>query len=335
MKRYCSILLLFLLPSCIFAQIETIYQNSINSNILQLSHPKNIPTYKIPYFDYQKDSKRSSNNPNIFAKGSDVSLSLEKGMWTNTNGGRIWSMAVQTSDSYSLTFSFDEIHLPGNGYMYITNEDETIIYGPITSKNLPQTDFFLSDVIVGNKAIITLFEPTDKTGESILEISKVYCGFKDFSTINNKQSKSIRGCDNEIACDSNFDIESHGIAYIVYPWNGNLARSTGFLIATTDLSFKPYLQTAFHTIDIDGDNNLSNEERAAIQNGTFKFDYKYSSCEGNDYSKSYTYNGALIRSYYSVTDFALLELSEAVQKWRAHPERHRWYLHRQPQRVGC
>lgn len=81
---------------------------------------------------------------------------------------------------------------------------------------------------------------------------------------------------------------------------------------TTDLSFKPYLQTAYHTIDINENGILSNAEIAAVQNGTFKFNYKYTTCGGSTITQTYTYNGATIKAYNSPTDFALLELVSSV-----------------------
>ena len=191
--------------------------------------------------------------------------------------------------------------------MYIENEDKTVLYGPVSKENIPNKGRFLTDVIPGNKIRIIIFEPTSAFDRTSMRIDKVYCGYKD-----TENQMGTRGCDNDIACDNNYQMESFGIAHIVYSLYSYLFRSTGFLVMTTDLSFKPYLQTAYHTLDINGDSYISDAEKAAVQNGTFIFNYKHTTCGGNIIASTCTYNGATVRAYHSPTDFALLELGNTV-----------------------
>lgn len=263
-------------------------------------------------FDSHKINIEESNSPRKFAKGFDVSITLDNGLWSYVEEGRIWSIVIQSVSARSLTLSFNDINIPNDGYMYIINEDKTVTYGPVTQKNISNESYFLTDVIPGNSIRICIYEPNSVYGRTSINIDKVYCGFKELSSFDNKKQEDTRGCDNEIACDNIFQMESYGVAHIVYSFYSYLFYSSGFLVMTTDLSFKPYLQTAYHAIDLLGDSYLSDAEITAVQNGTFKFNYKYATCGGNTLATSYTYNGATIRSYSSATDFALLELNNSV-----------------------
>ena len=296
------------LSTSAFSQIETNYyfdsaENRISSFLLN----ENAPTYNMEFFDSQKISNEEINSPCKFAKGYDVSISLDDGIWRTCDEGRTWSIKIQSVNANSLTLSFNDLKLSENGYLYIMNEDQTVLYGPVSTGNTPNNGRFLTDVIPGNEIRICIFEPASAFGITSMKIDKVYCGYKNIG-----YQMGTRGCDNDIACDSNFQMESFGIANIVYSFYSDLFYSTGFLVMTTDLSFKPYLQTAYHTIDLNEDGYFSDTEKAAVQNGVFKFNYKYTTCGGSTLASTYTYNGATVRAYYSSTDFALLELGSSV-----------------------
>ena len=313
MKKSIILIVLVLITTGTFSQIETQYYfDSNDSKISNFLLNEDIPIYKMDSFDSQKNNVEEQNSPNKFAKGYDVSILLGNGLWTNVDKGRVWSVAIQSNNSCSLTLHFIEFNLPKEGYMYIVNEDKTIIYGPVMSDNTPNEGIFLTDVIPGKSIRVCIFEPASAYGKTSMKIDKIYCGYKNQPFINNEQQLNLRGCDNEIACDNNFQKESYGVACIVYSLGNHLFYSTGFLVMATDLSFKPYLQTAYHTMDIIGDGYFSDAERIAVQNGTFKFNYKYSSCGGSTLATTDIYNGATIRAYSSTTDFGLLELSSTV-----------------------
>lgn len=306
-KLYCSFFLALLSTSA-FPQIEThYYLNSAENMISLFLLNEYIPTYNIDCFDPQTTSNEEINSPNKFAKGYDVSISLDNGIWNTVDEGRIWSIAIQSVNASSLTVSFNDLQLSENSYMYIENEDKTVLYGPVSKENIPNKGRFLTDVIPGNIIRIIIFEPTSSFDRTTMRIDKVYCGYKK---IDNQMG--TRECENDIACDNNYQMESFGIAHIVYSLYSYLFRSTGFLVMTTDLSFKPYLQTAYHTLDINGDSYISDAEKAAVQNGTFIFNYKHTTCGGNIIASTCTYNGATVRAYHSPTDFALLELGNIV-----------------------
>ena len=312
MKKSFVIIFSVLLSVNTFSQIETKYTyNPTDSNVLSFLVNKNIPIYNLDYLDFQ--GAEVTNKPNIFAKGFDVSISLEKGLWTSVDGGRIWSIAIQSTNASSITLFFNEINLPKEGYMYIINDDMTVLYGPVTKENNPNKGHFLSNVIPSNCIRIYIFEPMSAMGETTMNIDRIYCGFKDFSFFNDLDRQNpIRSCDNDVMCDTNFEKESYGISYITYLIGDYLAQSTGFLVMTTDLSFKPYLQTALHTMDYNEDGSLSVQEKASLQFWSFMFNNKKNTCGGSTLASTYTYNGATAKAYSSATDFALLELASSV-----------------------
>ena len=121
-----------------------------------------------------------------------------------------------------------------------------------------------------------------------------------------------------IACDSVWSRESYGVAKISIPiGNWLFAQGTGALVMTTDYSYKPYLLTAYHVLDLNEDGNVSNQEIAALSNATFTFRDKKKTCFGTENDSSVVYTGASLIAAWKDTDFALLKLTEDLGQ---HPE---------------
>ena len=205
---------------------------------------------------------------------------------------------------------FSNLSLSENAKLYIINEDESVLYGPVTYNLMNEDAFLLTDIIAGSKATIYLYEPTEEQGNSSLEITRVIHGYKYPSDTYNT-SKYTRGNSTAVpACFTGWYEMANSVGLII---SSTGTIGTGTLVMTTDYSFKPYFITNLWHIDTDKDGVISSSESNAIAQLSFRFCSQKTTCNGSTLATTYTYTGAQLKSYWSDTRFALLELTQNVQ----------------------
>ena len=317
MKR--AFLLLFLICACLIgnAQVKIQYfpHKDALKNILEKRKVKaiNRKVHRMPTFDLKKMQEEDAQMDNCdvpyrFGKDFDVRYGLEDGEWQKVEGGRMWSITFESTGALSLNFIFNDFHLPDGGNLYISNQEQTVLYGPVTQDAIGPNGFFLTDIIPGANVSICLFEPSDKIGESSLVIQRIIHGYRSINTDEYYNLiSSSESCDIDVACRPDFEKESRGVGLVLLA-NGKELCS-GALIMSTDMSFKPYFLTAFHCIDRNPANGiLSESEITQAENWMFKFSYKQEQC-GGTVSPGYSYNSASLRAAWASTDFALMEIN--------------------------
>lgn len=278
------------------------------SNLAQTRNGKVIQ--RLPAFDafalLQEDSVIQAESmgdvPFRFGKDFEVNVSLKDGIWNYIEGGRVWSMSFLSEGAYSLNFIFENFYLPEGGELYIANQEETILYGPVTSNENPENGCFFTDLIEGDHVSIYLYEPENKAGQSTLSVKKAVHAYRDAYSM---RSASL-GCHNNVDCYSAYSNEARAVALVLLA--DGTAWCSGSLVMTTDQSFKPYFLTAFHCVDINPANgSLSQDEKNSVNNWMFKFDYIQPCSTGKTFYAT-TYNGSSFKAGTSSSDFLLLEL---------------------------
>ena len=315
------------------AQVEMLYLKSMPDTVLpQMQLQKANPALgarhvkTMPAFDLQKlleeDKQRDELREAVrYGKAFDVSYTLKDGEWKDVEGGRLWGMQVASPGARLLTFFIEDISLPDSAYIFIVNDDASVLYGNITGKILNKERCVLTDFIPGSKATVYLFEPAKYKGLSKFRISRVVHGFRDIATGGNAPDPAdeslesgASSCNIDVACKPAYADEANAVA-MIYGSNG-VAFGTGSLLMTQDKSFEPYLLTAFHILDYRIPYNfLIYEERDAPSCWGFKFKYRLASCSGTTLDNSITFTGANFVAAWerSNTDFALLKLKGRVK----------------------
>lgn len=295
------------------AQVETRYYKE-GTYISNLRKPKrqNIEIKKLPSINLssinETNNEKGRMNLFYFGKGIDLSLNLKDGQWDQTEDGRIWSMTLLSDGAVSMNFIFSNFFLPEGAELYIVNQNETTVYGPVTSKAISDKNSFLTDVIDGDCMSIYLFEPSEVKGQSSLTINRVIHGYRKFSsnlTENKTRSSTLTYFPN-VACYPDYEKESDAVG-LVLAANGE-AWGSGLLIMSTDFSFKPYFLTSFSCFDYNLDGTMSDGDISTAESCLFKFHYKTTECENEELTPSYTYNNAYYRAGWADTDFALIEI---------------------------
>lgn len=328
MKGKC---LLFVLCFCAlfsqntYSQIVTEYYpegNALKSSAFPNYTVRNKKVHYLPSFDLEKmrmeDAEMEGLDvPYRFGKRFDVLYTLEDGQWEDVENGSIWCISFKSEGALSLNYVFENFYLPEGASLYIANQDETVLYGPVTSEAITkQYDSFLTDVIPGDQSTIYLYEPSERIGESTLTIRRVVHGYRGVDI--NSIIRSLDGsssCNINVACYPEYEKESNAVALVLLS-NGDELCS-GSLLMNTNYTFDPYFLTAFHCIDgPSGDGSLSDSEIQAAENWMFKFCYKKTTCNGNSLATSYTYNKADFCSAWYNTDFALMKLKGTVSRYK-------------------
>jgi len=297
--------------SRLFPNHNALDKISMAKNINRSPKIKKMPSFNKQVLLDEDVANEGLDIPFRFGKGFDTNITLSDGNWTEVENGRLWSMEFESQGAYSINFVFNDFYLPEGAELYITNKDETMLYGPVTSEQNTKNGFFLTDFIEGDNVTIYLFEPTDKRGLAKLTVKRVIHAYKnlfaDFSYGNYGNSES---CNNNIDDFPAWDLESDAVALVLLQDGTELC--SGSLLMTANQSFKSFFLSAFHCVDTDENGSLSASEISSAENWMFKFKYKRSTYTGNSRTSGITYNGAAFRAAWKNSDFALMEINASL-----------------------
>lgn len=321
MKKNIYIAVLFIVVhlSAVHAQIVTQYVDEsvkISSSLSKITGDLKcaIPLKKIQAFNAINELRNDSASSAIadktmhcFAKMINVSFSLKDGIWHEAEGGRVWCLELFSANAVGMNVGFENLFIPDGAELYIVNADQTMIYGPVSSSNIPDDQVLLTNFLDGDKVRICLYEPDSVKNRSRLNIANIGHAFSSGETKGHK----LLPCHNDVMCHSGWEKESNAIVQIEFPKGEWYYNGTGALIMNTRKDFKPYVLTAFHCVDQNRDNWLSESEKNAISRCTFTFGYKKNTCNGTVGSVT-TFNGAKFRAAWLKTDMALLELNNVI-----------------------
>lgn len=273
-------------------------------------------SHKLPLLDRKNDKNDSCN---YISKRFHVSYNLSDGVWSDIEGGRIWSVSFESQEAAFMSFILSDLKLPAGAAVCISNQNKDYLVGPITSDKVKNRDSLFTDFVPDHYVSIYVFEPSSCFGEVSLSIKDVFGGIIPTEDGQLRSITSSNDCFVHVACYDNFKYktESDAICYInTYGKNGMIG-GTGALILTANNSFTPYILTALHIIDINGNGTMEQWEKDHLQNSTFRFKYRKNTCDGSP-SAGTTFTGATFRAGWKKTDFALLELNVTEDEW--------WYL---------
>jgi len=340
-------LLLFLLftVQTNFSQVKTKkFSNQQFENQIKYYALNDIPKEKMQLVDVEKLLQEDEHEvgldiPLRFGTALDVDISLTKdGRWFNLATGRVWKLEIESEGAFSINMIFDDFHLPDSAEINIYSSESKIVFGPITSKQNNPRNRFGTDLIMGDKVIIELFEPIERIGETRLHISKVIHGyknlFKDYTADNNFDSEN---CNNDVGCPEydSWDNQADAVALVLL---GDGTRfCSGCLLNNTNNDFRPFFLSAFHCIDVgdphvekwiwdpywgiwidnepdDSDGILQQYEIAEAEDWIFRFKYESPTpvCDNSetpyDDFDYLTFFSSTFRAGWTESDFALVEM---------------------------
>ncbi len=312
MRKTLTFLLALLLCTNIFAQLSTNEQPISFDNRLDLN--SDVPTITMPILDMETIEKEDMEDegmgiPPRFGFSHKVNYNLENsGIWQELpNGDKLWRLNIQCPGALSVNFLFDRFWIPSGGKFFIYSSDHRHSIGAFTNRNNKGDSInvrgFATELVYGNEVTLEYYQPNSVTSDAIISIDYIVHGYR-FINFGDRWYGDAGSCQVNVNCAEGDDWqnEKKAVARIII---SNRA-STGSLINTTDLCTKPYFLTANHCISNFGDAVNSPN----LYYSVFYWNYESTGCSNNRPTSSFTTSGATILANDSLSDFALLYLSE-------------------------
>lgn len=240
--------------------------------------------------------------PFRFGAPFDVNYSLDNsGIWEELpDGGRLWRLRIECPGAYSINMIYDDYDLPEGARLFIYNENRDFVIGAFTDTNNKEHGMFATQPVKGDVSIIEYYEPADVRGRGKITISRIVHAYKDiFSYFAEKGYGSSGSCNNNVNCPEGDDWQDdkRGVAMVLL---GDGTRyCSGSMINNVRQDNTQYFLTANHC--------LNGEENWIIM-----FNYESPTCTNSNGPTTQTVQGTVLRANYSTSDFALVELLEAI-----------------------
>ncbi len=299
MKKPLLIIILFVFPFCLNAQIE--YPGKPRSQDLKLktapatiSFPGLSPKAEASYLSKFTPELKSM----VFAYPFDTLLNADnQGTWeTMPDGSGIWRLSLHSPNAFSLNLIFSRFKLPPGASMFLYTPGYQTVRGAFTSKNQLESGVLATVPLPGDRVTVELNIPPNAEFRPDIEISKVSHDFKGFFTESSAQTSG--DCNVDINCPAGaaWQTEKKSVVKFI---RGGVWLCSGALINNARNDGRPLLLSANHTIG-----NQSHADQTV-----FFFRYERPSCSSGNGTLQYTLSGAKMLATTSKVDFSLVELS--------------------------
>ena len=304
-----AIILNIALMISVFYSVNLIAQVNVGgkpmSSLIQLDN--NFQTVTLPEIDSKKlleEDAAVANIPDLplrYAKLIDVNFNLNNsGTWENlSDGSRIWRLAINSNDAFSINLNYTDFHLPGGATLFVYNSDKSMVLGAFTELNNTSDGQFATALTNGPVMVVEYYEPVYSAGLGRFNISKVVHAYKDIYGFSNAL---------ELACNININCpigapwvnQKRSIARMTFNQGGSGFLCSGSLVNNTLGNRTPYFLTADHC--------ESDNWSTLVVN----FNYESPTCNGTNPGTFQSMTGASVKSTNFATDFRLLQLNSSV-----------------------
>ena len=284
---------------------------------MQVIHGSANSIVTMPLLDMAKiekeDETASENDKTLrFGYRHNVNYNLDNsGTWYRLpNGDKLWQLEIICPNALSVNLCYDRFWLPEGGKFFVYSKDRIQTIGAFTSRNNKGDRLsirgFATEIIYGNDVILEYYQPKEVATDAVISIGNIIHGYKGIS-FDDKGFGDAGECMININCveGQNWQNEKNAVARILIQ---NFTWCSGSLINTTDLFEKPFFLTADHGIKEEGKDAI---EDPILDNTIFYWNYESPGCVNPSREPAYyTTCGAIVLANNSITDFALLRLTE-------------------------
>lgn len=232
----------------------------------------------------------------------DVFAQAEK--QTLANGDVLYQLGIECPNSLSVNLVFDQFELKNGTRMYLVSFHKNEYIGAYTSLNNNDAKQLGTDIVYDNKVIIEVVVPKGVINNSLLHLSMVVSGYRDFEVIMSKTLGQSGNCMYDVNCPIGLGWENqrNSVALVI---SGGLTCS-GTLVNNTSGRVIPYYLTANHC------------GTALVGSSVYRFRWEREAANTicastnstlNDGPTNMTINGSILRAANSGSDFILVELN--------------------------
>ncbi len=268
--------------------------------------PSSIGMIKLHPVDKQalleEDKRAGKDVPFRFGHGFKVSYDLfSSGTWeTLSNGDRVWRLAIESLGAYSINIIYDVFFIPQGGEFFVYSEDKSYVIGAFTELNNKDDRIFATQPVPGDKVVLEYNEPFNVSGQGQIRLEKIIHAYRN--VFGNKDSRNYGdsgSCNNNVNCSEGDLWQDHNRSVAMILTSGGSRICTGALVNNVRQDQTQNFLTADHCL---GGNN----------NWIFMFNYESPGCSNQNGPTNQTVQGSTLRASRATSDFALLELTEAI-----------------------
>lgn len=284
---------------------------------------KTVPVITMPKLDMKKieaedRQDEADNMPPRFGYRHKVNYNLSNsGVWHKLpNGDRLWQLNIVCPSALSVNFCFNKFWIPEGGKFFVYSKERHHSIGAFTSRNNKGDSInvrgFATGLVYGDDVMLEYYQPKEVGTDAVISIEYVVQGYR-YIHFGEKDFGESGNCQVNINCPEgvNWQNEKYAVAMIIVDGE---RWCTGSLLVTTDLEQKPYLLTADHCLEAIEDNHWVKHDAINLPNldyYSFWWNYEVPGCNNlNVDPPCYCTNAATVIANNSVSDFALLQLSE-------------------------
>lgn len=266
-------------------QIETWYDISLDSSMLM----------SLSDFKPHKDEAFQ------FAVPVPVNLTPgNSGCLYNKGNEQIWIVGVRSKSAKSLNLILEPFRIPEGAYVYIYNNERTVIRGAFGSDNNNPSGILPTMPVPGEELILEYHIPAGIDPEGTIGISQVshdYIGLFGSDSKDGRYNLS-QPCNVDVNCSDGivYEKEKRAVCRIIVR---GVELCSGVLLNNTNQQNRPFVLTAHHCISDSYDASKS----------IFVFGYESPWCDGPDGRILHSIAGSQLQSTNTEIDFSLAELS--------------------------
>lgn len=243
------------------------------------------------------------------------------GTWTQLeNGDSIWRLQINSHSGRYMMLIFSEFYMPRGSSMFVYSSDRESVIGAFTDITNNSYNRLTTSPIKSNSILIEYNKPHYITEQPSLKVESV-------GLIGEAYERSIQtgfgqsgDCMINAMCPeySDWCNQRRSVTFILRFDNGNyIKHCSGSLLTNERRDGKPLLLTAFHCLDLDKNNTLSEEEINNVHDWLFVFNYQSPNCSNpaTEPSLQYSISGAsFIKGSTIPVDYAILQLNQKPPK---------------------
>lgn len=191
--------------------------------------------------------EEKSDGPNVFAEAISCYIDCEHtGTWESSkSGSMIWRQRVRSEGAYSLNMAFSEFYLPSSAQLFISDKNQEIIIGPLTSADNDEHGEWWSPVFPSDEVLIQVHVAPKQASELRLVVEQLN---HDFTGLGRVLSGS---CNLDVICSEvdGFDIVERfrdAINAVGLVTINGTSNCTGSLVNNARNDCTPYFLTAEH-----------------------------------------------------------------------------------------
>lgn len=263
------------------------------------------PLVVMPFVDAQamiaEDDARAASGvkgPYRFGFNHAVQLGLaNSGIWHEfPNGDRMWRVAIECPEAYSINFEFHDYLIPPGAQVFVYSETEQI--GAFTMASSGNQRSMGVTQLSGDRITIEYNEPAAVRGQGRLLVGQVTHAYRDILGFA-KDIGDSGACNNNVICPVGdpWRDQIRSVAIITAGGNG---LCTGQLLNNCSEDGTPYFLTAAHCLG------------GSVNNWVYRFNWNSPSCSQNQNGPTnQTLSGSVLLASSAGSDVALIRINTA------------------------